>query len=585
MKRARIACVVVAAVAMAGGNSANAVTRDWVCGSSSWSVASCWSPTGLPQAGDDVDLVQAGAGNVTVTYDASGAAPTEIDSLDVAGFGAGSMTLSTLFPTPTAPLSMLGMSVGNGGVGIVEQTLTTFSVGIALTIGANGGSGSYTLESATLDVSGGTEIIGSGVGGTGQFVQSNGTHTVQHQQVGTFGGAGSITLLRGTHRVDDELDLGVTAGSIGDYTSLGNLRAGNMFIGLGGRGTLRQRDGTVTVQSPFAPVGDLFIGYASTGVGQFRLEDGTLSVAGNETVGFDGAGLFRQLGGVHTVAGDITIAANAGSAGTLSVSGGTVTASAILNHDQFTFTGGTINADITNSNRMDIGGAGSRTIHGDVLNELGATLKVTGDPGTPAPGFGTVVTYSGTATNFGTWISDPVHQIFNDLINGSTGVMSGVAGDKITILGDFTNNSEEAVAWETSLVALAFEGSGPHQFSVASEDVGSAREGYDDNFAWGALSLGTGVALELLDGNPLNAGAALYVGLFELADGIGQLASITGNIDIFYDAALAGNGYLAGGSYALGGGGFLQAVVPGPSSAWLFVSGIIGLIPVARKRR
>jgi len=115
--------------------------------------------------------------------------------------------------------------------------------------------------------------------------------------------------------------------------------------------------------------------------------------------------------------------------------------------------------------------------------------------------------------------------------------------------------------------------------------VGSAREGYDDNFAWGALSLGTGVALELLDGNPLNAGAALYVGLFELADGIGQLASITGNIDIFYDAALAGNGYLAGGSYALGGGGFLQAVVPGPSSAWLFVSGIIGLIPVARKRR
>jgi hypothetical protein len=120
---------------------------------------------------------------------------------------------------------------------------------------------------------------------------------------------------------------------------------------------------------------------------------------------------------------------------------------------------------------------------------------------------------------------------------------------------------------------------------LAGADLGNFASGRNNNFAWGEFSLGSGVSLRLWDGNA-DPGAALYVGLFDLADGAGQLSNIYGDYNIYYDATLAGNSYLGDKSYALNGRGFLMpAAVPIPPAVWLFGSGLLGLIGVARRKR
>jgi hypothetical protein len=101
-------------------------------------------------------------------------------------------------------------------------------------------------------------------------------------------------------------------------------------------------------------------------------------------------------------------------------------------------------------------------------------------------------------------------------------------------------------------------GGANHLLQLAGEERGTNSNGFANNFVWDTLELGLGQSLTLQQGGSTNA-SALYVGTLTLDGGTNQISSITGNgLDIYYDITAAGNSYLAGKTYALNGGGFIE---------------------------
>src|SRR5207244_8489985 len=112
---------------------------------------------------------------------------------------------------------------------------------------------------------------------------------------------------------------------------------------------------------------------------------------------------------------------------------------------------------------------------------------------------------------------------------------------------------------------------------------GALYDGYADNYAWGTVELAASAGLSITaPGN-----GALYAGVFALDGGLGQLASIMSDYNIYYDPLLAGNSYLHGQTYALTGAGFLiPTAVPEPEiyASLLAGFGLIGFLARRRKR-
>ena len=101
-------------------------------------------------------------------------------------------------------------------------------------------------------------------------------------------GNASVALGNGSLTVND-----TTSTIIGGAVSMSR-----QYVGNAGTGMLTQSAGTNSV-SDF-----LYLGYNSVDCGEYRLSDsGTLSASHYESVGYLGAGIFRQSGGIHTVMG------------------------------------------------------------------------------------------------------------------------------------------------------------------------------------------------------------------------------------------------------------------------------------------
>jgi hypothetical protein len=141
--------------------------------------------------------------------------------------------------------------------------------------------------------------------------------------------------------------------------------------------------------------------------------------------------------------------------------------------------------------------------------------------------------------------------------------------------------------WNTALSDLIFTtgGSNQHNLYLPGKDLGNTVAGYNQNFAWGKMDL-TNQSLSLYDGNT-DPGGALYLGaiLGVVLNG-SQATNIIGNgFDIYYDPTMTNNAYLGGLTYNLQDGGVLAPAVPLPASAWLFLSGLVGLGLLGRKRK
>jgi hypothetical protein len=193
--------------------------------------------------------------------------------------------------------------------------------------------------------------------------------------------------------------------------------------------------------------------------------------------------------------------------------------------------------------------------------------------------------FTGTYAGDGAYTSSDGESRFEHATVAPGGYWTGRPGANFLIDSDLDVRSRRPADWDTSGARLGFTGSGVAGavlLGVAGADLGPHYAGYQDDFAWGALELPSGLSLNLRDGND-EPGGALYVGGLVLGGGTSQIASITGNgLSIYYDPAAPANAYLAGRTYSLSSGGSIMPV-PEPTDAVLIAA--FCLPPLLRRHR
>ena len=256
--------------------------------------------------------------------------------------------VETEFGTPkTATISL-----ANGGSLKIGNSA---SPGSYLLVGYGGGkTGAFSMTGGTLTVAGVADapFPGSGIavgdnGGSGRFSMSGGTinlgdgENITNLSIGTSGGTGAFTQSGGTVNLGTNFSVGAGLGSTGTYT-------------LSGGAILNALPSTV---STIVYIGD-------------NGGTGTLEIGGSAEVNF-GAGSSLWIGGIGS-------AANSGSTGTVTQTGGTVNFGG--NYFQLGGKAGDTGTYNLNGGTLSIGGAnGIRSGNGTAnFNLGGGILKVNG---------------------------------------------------------------------------------------------------------------------------------------------------------------------------------------------------------------
>ncbi len=283
----------------------------------------------------------------------------------------------------------------------------------------------------TLTLNGGTNrvndflTIGDPAGSTGTFILIAGSLTGGIFEYVGDSGTGNFNQGGGTNTAAT-LDIGLGAGSTGAYTlSHGTLNAQDENIGYSGAGTFNQSGGQNNGGSDLS---SLTLGVNSGSTGTYNLSGtGAILVSGfecEEYVGYSGTGIFNQSGGMNTVSDALYIAYNAGSTGSYTLTGGTLSASAI-------YVGGTKSA---------AGGTGVLTISQTGSLSLAGTLQVWNEGrvnlDVPTTSVGNLVITKGLVNingdlniNFGAPGGDPVTSIVSYLKSGyNGGAWTGTSG-------------------------------------------------------------------------------------------------------------------------------------------------------------
>ena len=512
------------------------------------------------------------------TYTLSGGTLTVNTSMDNSGvfeLAGGTLTGNGTLANNNL-VSGFGTIGGSGG--FVSNALLTQNGGnITLTnTGANANYGNIDLATPYQLRLNGANLSNSGTINLNSAVVT-GTGTLNNTYGGVIAGRGTIS--------SNFSNSGGVLAVGSSTTNITKAFSNSGAIQLGGP-TASLTGGTITNTGTIEGVGSVGNSISNTGI--VRAGAGTLTLSG--------ASVGNNAGGLMTApAGGTILAANgmSANAGTVNLTGGTFDNNnhALTNTGQISGYGTLRTGGLSNQGSMTLTG-GTTTVNGNLTNAAAANLKVAYNPAIFTGNVvnqGTVkttqttVTFAGSYTENGVFISDPSNNYFTDVVIGANGYWTGGAGDNFFISGNFVNNSLQNLLWNTDAASLFLNGSGLQNLYLAGSDLGALFSGYNNNFSWGEFSLGSGVSAHLWDGNA-NSGAALYVGQVDLGGGLGQLANIYSDYNIYYNPNAAGNSYLGGLKYALNGAGFLAPAVPIPPAVWLFGSGLLGLVGIARRK-
>jgi fibronectin-binding autotransporter adhesin len=322
---------------------------------------------------------------------------------------------------------------------------------------------------------------------------------------------------------------------------------------------------------------------------------GPISLAGSgDTLTVTGA---LTNSSTMTIGADETVAANGGltnnSGATVQLTGGTLNSSSSISNAGLIEGDGAVGAGVTNTGTLNAN-AGTLTVNGNVTNASAGTVGVaSGDAlvvnGTTSNS-GTVTvrgaaTWNGAFTNSGVYASELATNTFGaGLTVTSSGYLTGAAGAVFDILGAFNNGSTQNTSWNTGSATLEFAGAS-NTFATGAANEGATASGYNHNFAWGNLDVGSGITLDVTSGS-------LYIN--ELTDSEVDAATKTvGNItdasNIYYNPS--DNPGLDDETYSLDGGGELIPIgvappaVPEPGTLPLFALGAGAMLALGVRRR
>jgi hypothetical protein len=346
---------------------AGAATKTWNADSGYWSVASYWTPNGVPRAGDYVYLFSNDSTDRTVTY-ATSYYSEELSSLYINSNGSGLMEFH--FGPSTTLLKTKSLTVGSTARGRMVQTAGNLLVNDNFFLGfVSGANGSYDLSDGTLDTRTGNAFSSVGHRGTGTFNQTGGTFDSYDLRIARYSSSS------GTYNMSGSANLDVINFFLGDSgtgtfnQSGGTMSSSFLHIGRSGTGTFNQTGGTSSVSDHF------YIGLYEGSSGEYNLSGyiSDLNVANDEDIGCDGYGVFTQTNGNHNVYGTLTIKTNtsSSSSGRYNMKGGTLNAANIVNNGLFYHSDGTVEGGLfTNNNYYSFtyGNLNSRLVNQGSLN-------------------------------------------------------------------------------------------------------------------------------------------------------------------------------------------------------------------------
>src|SRR5207248_1149821 len=135
---------------------------------------------------------------------------------------------------------------------------------------------------------------------------------------------------------------------------------------------------------------------------------------------------------------------------------------AISNTGRITGWGSFSSGALTNNNLITFTG-GFSTINGTVTNAAGKQIRVAYNPALFTGNVSnngifkntsTTITFAGTYTENGTFISDPADNFFNNVNISSSGAWVGGVGDRFFVSGNFLNQSTNTTQWDTVAAEL-----------------------------------------------------------------------------------------------------------------------------------
>lgn len=447
------------------------------------------------------------------------------------------------------------------------------------------GQGTYLLQGGTLN-SGYADL---GAYGEGDFVQSGGTHNTDGLILGGVGRESAIN--------------GPSAIGIGEYTMTGgtlNVGLSGMIVGAYGQGTFSQSGGDVVIGSPFTHnpnLGQLHIGRGPSQYdpddfvippavqrgGSYTLGNGTLTVYGNTVLGsgsdysghhYGGRGEFNQSGGTVFIRDNLVVGEAGDSAsgtGQYVISGGTLSVGGDLQVADNS--GGGVAAE-----GLFFQTGGSVDVGADIV--IGESATILPNAYTIRGGSTTAnqvqVGFGGTAPGQARLEVSNGGLLTGDVFINGNGVLTGDDG---TIDGAVTLNG-----------GTLAPGSSPGTMNILGDlflidgrlqlEVGPGL--FDQLIVGGNLLLGDDLLIDLIfDTAPAETGFDL-TGLFDVAGDM----TFGGGFSLADSLSIAG--LEAGTSLLITLSDqqftYTASAVPVPAAAWLFGSGILGLVAVARRR-